>query len=72
MRCRWCDSEAIKFEPNPVEGRRWNYGDEVPDNLKGIAFCVDHLLKYSVPRQIGMRAAIKYLKKRGKINAAMC
>jgi hypothetical protein len=67
MKCRWCNRYAIRFEPNPYEGRQWNYGDEVPDDLKGIFYCVDHLMKFSVPRQVGMRAALKYLKKKGKL-----
>jgi len=69
MKCRWCDQEAIKFEPASQVAREWkDTKSELPDDWgsKGIYYCVDHLMKFSVPRQIGMRAAIKYLKKKGK------
>jgi hypothetical protein len=70
MKCRWCDEDAIKFESASLVAREWKgTKNELPDDwgAKGIYYCVDHLYRFSVPRQIGMLAAIRYLKKRGKI-----
>lgn len=65
-KCRWCDESSIYFEPNPLVAKELK-GDEVPDEVTGIAYCPYHYRIFHPSRVRGMHAAVDYLKKKGKM-----